>query len=603
MRICQIEFRNFRGIRQGQIVLPQHTVLLGANNAGKTTIVEALTLLFGREKMVSPISDWDFFEGSPKPESRFYVIATITGFRSNEPTDVPDWFIGQDVAQPVWWNEENGSLSMEADPPPDSELATQIAMAGRFDEDSCEFETLRYFYYGESDPFTDGCSLVPGRLLQQVGLFFLSGNRDWDKLLSFRSSSLLKVIREYGALPGKAIEELKKQLKSDVAKVEDSEPLSEILEAATKELQSFLLIDYSSKMAYRPTSLDAYAVLQSLVAHVVRPNDVLIPVSRHGAGMISLQAFLLLLAFAEHRRTVGQNFILAAEEPELHLHPSLHQRLVHRIRSASVQSIVTTQSPNVAADYQPNEVVFVSNADGNLTAKRLRTMPLKEIPSNSVRNLYLGQRTAFYEALMGYVILVPEGQYDYEWLLLWQRLAQSYLGASERFDLRPMTLLPTSDAAVAESYMEIAQFRPDAVPVIDGDAAGAKYLNELKNTLPPQARVIQYGDKAAVECLSAWILEPALSAPLPIMRELLEDLAPNLQNLQKALINKKKDRELHEKLVWEALEVEGCCLRACEFLQDLASIATQSLPTNTGWQRHDVGNGVQLFVASHVKRA
>jgi putative ATP-dependent endonuclease of OLD family len=93
MRICQIEFQNFRGIREGRVVLPRHAVLLGSNNAGKTTVVEALALLFGRERMVSPITDWDFFEGSPKPESRFYIIATITDFSSNDPTDVPDWFI------------------------------------------------------------------------------------------------------------------------------------------------------------------------------------------------------------------------------------------------------------------------------------------------------------------------------------------------------------------------------------------------------------------------------------------------------------------------------------------------------------------------------
>ena len=80
MRICRLELQNFRGIQRGSVVLPQHAVLLGANNVGKSTIVEALALLFGRERMVRPISDWDFFGGSPKPESRFYIIATVTEF-------------------------------------------------------------------------------------------------------------------------------------------------------------------------------------------------------------------------------------------------------------------------------------------------------------------------------------------------------------------------------------------------------------------------------------------------------------------------------------------------------------------------------------------
>lgn len=602
MRICQLELQNFRGVKQGVIALPKHTVLLGANNAGKSTIVEALALVFGRERMVSPISDWDFYEGSPKPDSRFYIIATLTDFGTNDPTAVPDWFIGQEAAQPVWWHEEDQALSTETDAPPGAALAAQVAMAARFDDEACEFETLRYFCHGEGDPFTNGYSIVPWRLLRQVGLFLLSSNRDWDKLLSFRSSSLLKVIREYDALPGKAVDELKNQLRTDVAKIEDSAPLSEILKAATKELQSFLLIEHSSRIVYRPTTLDAIAVLQSLVAHIARSDDALIPVARHGAGMISLQAFLLLLAFADHRRKTGQNFILAAEEPELHLHPSLHQRLVHRIRSASVQSIVTTQSPNVAAGYQPHEVVFVSNASGRLSAERLRTEPVKEIATNSVRKLYLTHRTAFYEALMGCVILVPEGPYDYEWLSLWQRLAQSYRDAIPRFDLRPTTMLPTSDAAVAESFREIARFRPDAVPVLDGDNSGAAYLVDLIAGSPAPARIIRYGDRAAVECLSAWILEPTLSSPGSVMNALLGGSIPTLRNLQDALIAKKKDRELHESIVWESLASDACSERACEFLHDLAAIASNNTPRNADWSSHSEANGTMVYVASHVRR-
>lgn len=602
MRICQVELRNFRGVKHGIIALPEHAVLLGANNVGKSTIVEALALLFGRERMVSAISDWEFYKGSPKPESRFYIIATITDFGTNNPTAVPDWFIGQEAAQPVWWHEGNQTLSTETDAPPGSALAAQVAMAARFDDEACEFETLRYFYHGESDPFTDGYSIVSWRLLRKVGLFLLSSNRDWDKLLSFRSSSLLKVIREYDALPGKAVEKLKNQLRTDVAKVEDSAPLSSILESATRELQSFLMVGQSSKMVYRPTSLDSFAVLQSLVAHVAQSDEILIPVAKHGAGMVSLQAFLLLLAFAEHRRTTGQNFVLAAEEPELHLHPSLHQRLVHRIRSASVQSIVTTQSPNVAAGYQPHEVVFISNDNGNLTSERLRKQPVGDMVTNSVRKLYFVNRAAFYEALMGCVILVPEGQYDYGWLSLWHRLAQSYRDAIPRFDIRPTTILPTSNAAVTESFREIARFRPDSVPVLDGDDAGAAYLSDLVAGSPAPAKIIRYGNMAAVECLSAWILEPALSSPGSVMAVLLNGAEPTLRNLQNALIAKKKDRELHENIVWESMATGACCERACEFFHDLAAIASNHSTLNAGWSNSSQANGTMAYIASHVRR-
>jgi hypothetical protein len=76
MRIVQLEIENFRG---GRVVLPDHCVLLGRNDVGKTTIAEGLALLAGKERLTKPLCDWDFHGGSPTPASRFTLIATITG--------------------------------------------------------------------------------------------------------------------------------------------------------------------------------------------------------------------------------------------------------------------------------------------------------------------------------------------------------------------------------------------------------------------------------------------------------------------------------------------------------------------------------------------
>ena len=606
MRICNVELRNFRGIRRGRVALPAHAVLLGANNSGKTTVVEALAMLFGRERMVRPVSDWDFYGGAPKPDTRFYIIATVTDFVSDDPKMLPGWFVGEHAARPVWWHDDTETVSFEADPPHGARLAAQMAMTGRYDDETCEFEVARYFYDGECEPFTDGYVPVPTQVVRDVGLFLLSSNREWDRLLSFGSSTLLKVLREYDALPGRALEDLKTQLRTGVVKIEEASPLCEILEAATRELQSFLLVGPSGKLVYRPTSLDAVAVLQSLVAHVSESENLLVPVSRQGAGMISLQAFLLLLAFAERRKTTGRNFILAAEEPELHLHPSLHQRLVHRIRATSVQSIVTTQSPHVAADYQPSEVIFVQNVCGELTATRVRKEAIRDIGNNSVRKLYLVHRGAFYEALMGGLILIPEGMYDSEWLSLWQRLAQSSPGSATSFSLKPITILPTCDAALMESFQEISKFRPDAIPVVDGDAAGAGYLEQLSSATPAPSKVIRYGDGAGTEYLAAWILEPALPAPGNALGGLLSNPATRtLRGLQDALADgtAKKDRELRENLVWESLATAECCKRACEFFHDLAAIGFGDQPKNVGWTVDTGSSGAKVFTASHIKRA
>jgi putative ATP-dependent endonuclease of the OLD family len=48
MLIADLQIENFRGIRTGRVRIGPHTVFFGPNNCGKTTVIEALALLFGR---------------------------------------------------------------------------------------------------------------------------------------------------------------------------------------------------------------------------------------------------------------------------------------------------------------------------------------------------------------------------------------------------------------------------------------------------------------------------------------------------------------------------------------------------------------------------
>lgn len=609
MRICHVDLLNFRGVKKGSVVLPSHAAILGPNNVGKSTIAEALILLFGRESLIRPLCDWDFHGGVPEPHSRFQVIVTVTDFGDGsdvDPARFPDWFVGENAATPVWWDEAGRRLVHQTDPPEGTKLAARICLAGCYDEESCEFETKRFFYDGECDPFTEDYRHVPNSLLRDLGVFLLPSERQWEKLLAFGSSTFLKVLREHSAIPGEAIETLKNELRSKVTKVEDAQPLSEILLTAEKELRSFLMIGDAGRLIYRPTSLDAISVLRSLAPHLAHTDEFLLPVARSGSGMIALQSFILLLAFSEHRIASGHNFILVADEPELHLHPSLHQRLVQRIRAASTQSIVATQSPGVAAAYQPSEVIFLRNLDGELVSTPLRTEPVRQIVRDSVRKLYLNFRRELYDALMGAAVLVPEGTTDWRWLALWQRIAEACPEAAGSFELRPLSIIPTSDAAIVETYQEIAKFRPDAVPVVDGDKPGDDYRALLMRLGNPPHRILQYGQGAGVESLAAWILEPWIATPSEPLAELLPD---ETKRDRRALLNalvassNKKNSELHESLAWESLAIPECGLRAAEFFHDVGAIVRGGKPTNPGWSERSCGQSLTLFTATHVARA
>jgi hypothetical protein len=401
------------------------------------------------------------------------------------------------------------------------------------------------------------------------------------------------------------VEKLKAELRDPDTAIEEAPNLKPLLAAAEEELRRFLMLPHGGSLVYRPTSLDTLGVLQSLLPHIKDSTGRLLPLSRQGAGMISLQAFLIVLAFAERRSAAGKNFILVAEEPELHLHPSLHKRLANRIRAVSTQSIVTTHSPLVAASYPPTQAVFLTNREGMLTAQRLREEPVKAIKSHPVRKLYSQRREAFYEAILGPGTIVPEGETDYQWLHLLQQLAECCEDESgDQLNVAPVSIVPTQDS-IAETYPEVARLRGDAVPVVDGDEVGKDYLASLAKSKVAPKIAVRWGTGAAIECVAAWVLEPALASPGTEMARLLPDPAGrNLKALQGALCEggNKKSRELHESLAWEALDTPGCGTRAAKLFNDIAGIIAGEKPNDSEWKQETGPSGLAVWVAAHITK-
>jgi putative ATP-dependent endonuclease of the OLD family len=64
MKVAALSIENFRGIKSGKVVFRDHTVLVGPNNTGKTSIIEALVLVLGRDRLVRDLTEHDFYNPS-----------------------------------------------------------------------------------------------------------------------------------------------------------------------------------------------------------------------------------------------------------------------------------------------------------------------------------------------------------------------------------------------------------------------------------------------------------------------------------------------------------------------------------------------------------
>lgn len=65
MKIYSVAIENFRGIHSAKLVLPDHAVLIGDNNTGKSSVLEAIDLALGPDRLSRrpPVDEHDFYQG------------------------------------------------------------------------------------------------------------------------------------------------------------------------------------------------------------------------------------------------------------------------------------------------------------------------------------------------------------------------------------------------------------------------------------------------------------------------------------------------------------------------------------------------------------
>jgi putative ATP-dependent endonuclease of the OLD family len=583
MELAHLKIENFRGVREGSIHFGRHSVLVGPNNCGKTTIIEAIALLFGRDRMVRALTEHDFHGSSPQPADRIRLVATIIGFAGEEPAEHPAWFRA-DRAVVKWWD------PIANTPRPIREraewrLACQIAFCARFDRPSLEVETLRYFHDDDlvADPFIDDVvTMVPARLIRDLGFFLVPASRTWDRVVSFGSELFRRVVASAAGQPAESVITERNRLRAPDRPLEADPQLEPIVTSLNLELSGFFR--NRPRLQLRVTATDSDGLLEAVIPHYLHNGAALgLPARRHGSGLISLQHLLLLLQFGRQRATAGEGFWMALEEPELHVPPALQRRLLTRIQALSTQTFVTTHSPTIAAISDPTAVLVLRNDAGALSAEPLQTGSLASDLPNSIRKLFQLNRTETISALMHDAVLVPEGLIDHDWLRLLVRavdLGQDWTPETEcRFDCH-IGVIPTHDAAVVSTCSTLDRLHPNLAALVDGDPPGIGYATALAAAGASPPVILRWPDGWAIEQVIGWILEADGVAALAQVQAAIEPPPPDIATLVVRLAS--KDRAAHgtkdDRIAYEVVAaVIGdrplCRARARALLNALATSA------------------------------
>lgn len=423
MRISRIDIENFRGIAKATLFLPDHGVLVGDNNVGKSTVLEAANLTLGPDRLNRrpPIEEHDFFAGRYRAEPT--VPSEADG---SEGSDTVDTSVEEPCRHPTiaievvltdlseeqashfgdvveWWDECEHTFLLaeelsELDERP-TIPALRVTFLGKYVEEEDDFEGRTFYSRSLED---ERPKQFTKRDKHLCGFLYLRARRTGLRALSLEHGSLLDTILRLKEIRPRMWEGTISELAElDVA----SDPelgISGILQTVDDALRKYVPKDWSVSPRLRVSKLTRNDLRSTITAFLATGAEGhAAPFYRQGAGTLSMLVLSLLSQIAEDK----QRAIFAMEEPETAMPPYAQKRIVHELRRLSAQSIVTSHSPYVLEEYDlANTVVLTRGAAGYLEQTQV-TLPASIKPKTYRQDF----RTRFCEGLLGRCVLVVEG--------------------------------------------------------------------------------------------------------------------------------------------------------------------------------------------------
>ena len=433
MQVCRLKIANFRGISSATVDLPQHGVLIGDNNAGKTTILEAIDLVLGPDRLnrISPIDEHDFFQGryvldaadetdesadtiedaedggadSPSVETlertqdkppRIEIEAIITDLSEEQKGTFGDYI--------EFWDSAGEGIYDKPKPRGlDSDTiaeALRVTFLGQYDPEEDDFEGKTYFTRSLADSDRpDQFSKMHKRI---CGFLYLRSLRTGSRAMSLERGSLLDIILRLKEVRPLMWEDTIKMVARESVASDPEIGISGVLESINTALTKYVPREWGVKPRLRVSNLTRDHLRRVITAFIATgEGSHSAPFYRQGTGTINMLVLAMLSQIAEDK----QNVIFAMEEPEIAIPPYAQKRIVHEIRKLAAQTIFTSHSPYVLEEFSLHETV-VLDRDTRGTLRRAKIALPDMVKLKRYRQEF---RTRFCEGLLARRILIAEG--------------------------------------------------------------------------------------------------------------------------------------------------------------------------------------------------
>lgn len=422
IQIDCIRIFGFRGIKKTEIHLPRVALLIGTNNSGKTSVIKALQLALGDYSRF--LTDQDFhINKDDKRCSEILVDVRIVpidedGKRSKDFSD-------------EWVEEFEDKIRFEVDDTQFLPIRTKAfsdSIKGGFkaeryilDEwpDASNWETIKTT---KSKKLTKRYDSLP--------YFSIDAQRDIHQELNEKNSFVGRVLSSVDYEKADVVDLEKMVAKINTAAVEKSEPLKELKDNLDSLSQSF---DGVGTAELTPFPKKIRDLSKRFSIHFGESKDHSFSMEYHGMGtrswasMLTVRAFSDLMGKNHEKEAKPYHPILAAEEPEAHLHPNAQRTLYRQLVQSKGQVIISTHSPYLAGLADPYELRYLNKTGDNINVHYLNAALTPE----DVRKIHREIIHTRGEILFSRAMILSEGETEE------QSLPQLF---AKYFDAEPFSL-------------------------------------------------------------------------------------------------------------------------------------------------------------------
>ena len=401
------------------------TVLIGSNNAGKTSFMDALFAAIGAGRKLLGADDIRIMAAEAvAPKDRAITIDV----RIRAVGD--DGSLADSFPEGSFWVELWGSsFILDDDMTEYIGIRTRLAWNPIKGDYVPERKFLKeWLPFGEWQTAAVSDKAVSAQHLEPIALHYIDAKRDLDDDLR-RNGSFWRRLTEDLGLPEEDIAALEAALSGINQDIIDKSSVLKHLKEHLSDLQSVVAAD-SGGIEIAPVARKLRDLSKGVDVSFSTAGAQSFPLARHGMGTRSLASLLVFRAFASWRNKQavegGGNVhsILALEEPESHLHPQGQRSLFAHIRQITGQRIVSTHSPYFAGQARLEDLRLLIKRGGETLATKLDLSVLSSDDRRKLQDTVIDSRG---DLLFARAVVFFEGQTEEQALPVW---AMKYWGCS-----------------------------------------------------------------------------------------------------------------------------------------------------------------------------